>query len=104
MRLRGGDRGTASLELVGMLPVVALVVGTAIYLSATVWTANGANVAVRDGARAASLGQDVEATVNGSLPGGLHAVTTRPDLHSVRVVVTLDAAPDISATREASMP
>ena len=72
MRRRpGSDAGSASLELIGMLPIVGIVLAALVQAGAGVYALQGTTDAVRQAARAASLGQDVEQAAQRALPGGL---------------------------------
>ena len=74
-RRRESERGSAAIEMLGVLPVVALVVLGLLQGIAAVYTTQATNQAVRDGARALSLGysvESVEVAVDRSLPSGLH--------------------------------
>ncbi|QTE29952.1 TadE/TadG family type IV pilus assembly protein [Pengzhenrongella sicca] len=73
-RLRREDRGSAALEVVGVLPVVAIVLLALLQGIAAAYATHATNQAVRDGARALSLGSsaaDAELAVTRSLPSGL---------------------------------
>jgi hypothetical protein len=67
------DEGTAAIEVVGFLPVVAVVVLIAVQVVFATATINATNQAVRDGARAHSLGDPVRAAVDRSLPDAFTA-------------------------------
>lgn len=69
-----GDRGSASVELAMLIPVVVLILGlvveTAGVAQAQIWLVHAA----REGARAAAVSPEVSAAVHAvdtSLPGGL---------------------------------
>lgn len=67
----GGERGTVSVEFVGVLPAVllaALISAQVVLAGYALWSAS---VAARAGARAAHTGGAVEAAVRGALPGHL---------------------------------
>ena len=105
----GRERGTASIELVGLVPLVLGVLVFALQLMIIVYTAHGASQAARDGARAYSLNQSPAAAAEASLPGALSlvSVTTFGPDHGVRVVV--EAPPmlflaDRQVTRQVTMP
>ena len=103
------ERGSASLELVGMLPVVALVVSLVLQYVAAAYVAQVSDDAARQAARAYSLGRDPAAAADASLPGGLMAATVAtfgPD-HGVRITVRvprLSPLPVSTVTRAAVMP
>lgn len=73
------EEGTASIEVVGLLPLL-LIMGliTVQVVMATV-AINATNQAVRDGARAQSLGHSVSDAVDRSLPGGFSAESLTVD-------------------------
>jgi len=103
------DRGTASIELVGLLPAVLVLLVLALQVLTMAYTAHAASQAARDAARAYSLQESPSAAAAASLPGGvsLVSVTTFGPNHGVRVVV---AAPPIllitdrELTRQVTMP
>ena len=73
-KCRAHDRGVASLEVVGLLPLVALVVSMILQLVAATYTANATESAARAAARAYSLGEDPTAAARRSLPSALDPV------------------------------
>lgn len=89
---RAGQRGTASIEFIGLLPVVLIGIFLLIQLFAAVYTAHAASIAAREGAReysitnSAELGQQAAAA---SLPGAVTLVSAVPagPHHGFRVVV-----------------
>ena len=105
----GRDRGTASIELVALVPVVLVVLVFALQVLMMVYTAHGASQAARDAARAYSLDASPEAAARASLPGAVtlvSVVTFGPD-HGARV--TVEAPPllllgDRRVTREVTFP
>lgn len=107
---RGGrDRGTASIEMVGLVPMVVLIMLLALQVLTIAYTVHGASQAARDAARAYSLDESPQAAAAASVPGGvsLVSVTTFGPRHGVRVVVK--APPvfmlgDGQITREVTMP
>ncbi len=102
-----GDRGSAALELLGVIPVVVVVLLLLVQVCAAGYTVLATNQAVRDGARAHSLGQSVPTAVDHSLPGGLDAerVEVAGDTVLVEVRVPRVAVlPTFTVTREAAMP
>ncbi|MFC3689741.1 hypothetical protein [Aquipuribacter hungaricus] len=109
-RRRGGDRGSVSLELVGMLPVLALAVALTFEVAATLWTVTATDQAVRAAARAYSLDGTGAAGVaaRDSLPGPMKdqvVVATGGDTVRVEVTVPgLSVLPDHTVTRELVMP
>jgi hypothetical protein len=89
MRADRRDRGSASIEMVGLLPVVLGVLVLALQVLIFAYTAHGASQAAREAARAYSLDQSPGAAAQASLPGAvsLVSVTTFGPDHGVRVVV-----------------
>jgi hypothetical protein len=86
---RRPERGSASVELVGLLPLVLLVLLAAAQVMTYALSAHAASQAARDAARAYSLDQSPGAAARASLPGGVQLVdvsTYGPD-HGVRVTV-----------------
>jgi len=103
------SRGSASLELLGILPAMILVIMILIQAGAFVYAMNGANQAVRDGARAKSLGQSPSTAVHSSLPGGITAkrishVAGENALELEVSVPTFVPRADFTITRTADMP
>lgn len=68
------ERGTASLEFVGILPTLLLSGMIALQFGVVGWTAVSTTDAARAAARAASLGQNPYAAAAGALPGSLTPV------------------------------
>ncbi|MGN8246582.1 TadE/TadG family type IV pilus assembly protein [Cellulomonas soli] len=101
------ERGSSAIELLGVLPVVVVVLLALLQTIAVTYTTHATNQAVRDGARAMSLGRPVAAAVERSLPGGLEAQQiTYPD-GGVRIEVRVPRIavfPGMTVTREAAMP
>ena len=108
-RGRRDERGQASIEFVGLLPLVLAVLVGAMQVMILAYTAHAASEAARDGARAYSLDQAPEAAARNSLPGAiaLVGVSTYGPNHGVRV--TVEAPPmlflvDRQITRTVVMP
>ena len=85
------DRGVASIEIVGLLPLVALVVSMILQFVASAYTANAAESAARAAARAYSLGQDPTTAARRSLPSGIQpvSVTVHGPKHAATVTVRI---------------
>ena len=101
------DRGSSAVELVGALPVVVVVVLVALQALAGVYATQATNQAVRDGARAQSLGQPVDVAVERSLPGGLTVERIGYPAGGVELEVRVPRVLpglDLTVTREAFMP
>lgn len=75
LRARRGERGTASLELIGLLPVLGLVAMLALQVGIVGWTVTATSDAAWAAARAASLQQDPQSAARDALPGSLEAVS-----------------------------
>jgi hypothetical protein len=102
-----GERGSAAIELLGALPVVVIVVLCVLQAVAFAYTANAADQAVRDGARARSLGEAVGPAVERSLPGRLTASSVTYPAGGVRIEVKVPKIaifPTMKVTREAVFP
>ena len=103
------QRGQASIELLGAVPLVLAVLVGALQVMVFTYTAHAASQAARDGARAYSLERSPVAAAQASLPGAIRLVevsTLGPD-HGVRV--TVEAPPmlllaDRRVTRTVTMP
>lgn len=104
-----------SLELIGMLPVLALLVALTFEVAATLWTVSATNQAVRTAARTYSLtdspGQ-ARSAAQGSLPGAMPIRSMTPFSNAagdagIRLEVGipgLSVLPDRSVTRELVLP
>ncbi|WP_114559452.1 TadE/TadG family type IV pilus assembly protein [Desertihabitans aurantiacus] len=106
---RRRERGSASVELVGLVPLVALGLVLLMQLLTAVYTVQAASQAARDAARAHSLEQSPHAAAQRSLPGAvrLARVETFGPHHGVRVTVEAPAVlvlGDRLITREVVMP
>ncbi|MBE7699032.1 pilus assembly protein [Oerskovia sp. Sa1BUA8] len=104
---RDKERGSSTIEILGMLPVVVVTLFVLLQLCAFTWAVAGANQAVRDGARAKSLDRPVAAAVEASLPSGLSVHSLR--VEGERVVLQVEVPriavfPSMTVQREATMP
>lgn len=88
-RAANGEEGTASVELVAVVPFLLLAVLVAAQLALAGQALWAAGVAARAGARAALVGGDVEGVARRALPPALRqgAEVEGSDGVSVRVVV-----------------
>ena len=108
-RSRTAERGTASIEMVALVPMVMIVMILVFQILATAYTAQAVSQAARDAARAYSLGESAQAAAEASLPGAVRLVevtTFGPD-HGVRVVVegpAIQVIGDRTMIREVVMP
>lgn len=86
-----------------------LVILILVQAGAFVYATNGANQAVRDGARAKSLGQSASTAVHASLPGAINAkrISHVAGENAIELEVTVPTfipRADFSVTRTADMP
>jgi Flp pilus assembly protein TadG len=108
----GQERGTASLEIVALVPIILLVGTMMLQLGVAVWTTVAADTAARQVARAVALGgDDPQGVANRSLPGSLTARPFTPDIGADEVRVTLSVdiprvslLPQFTVRRDAVMP
>lgn len=86
---RHSDRGSASIEMIGLFPLLLTILVLALQVLILSYTAHGASQAARDAARAYSLDQSPTVAAQQSLPGAvsLVSVTTFGPHHGVTVVV-----------------
>lgn len=109
---RFGERGSASLELMGILPLALVFAVLALQVGGFLWAITSTNEAVRDGARAQSLGLPGCAAARDSLTdtlkvtscnaGGTGSVRLSVEVPILPVVDNL--VPDVTVTREAHLP
>ncbi|GIG19404.1 hypothetical protein Cch01nite_01280 [Cellulomonas chitinilytica] len=93
--------------MLGLVPIFVAVVLAFLQVAAFGLTAHAANQAVRDGARAASLGRSVPAAVDASLPNGLRTAQITYPAGAVRIEVPVPRIaifPSFTVTRQAVMP
>ena len=88
------------------MPVVALVTLCLFQVAAAVYTTHATNQAVRDGARALSLGQSATTAIDRSLPGALnaHRVTYTSGGEGVRLEVLVGDGQVADVAHEAGVP
>jgi Flp pilus assembly protein TadG len=108
-RLRAHDRGSAAIELLGVIPIVVMVILAILQGAAATFATQATNQAVRDGARALSMGQSAEIAVEQSLPGGLRAerITYVSGGQGIRLEVKvprIGVFPALTVDRTAVMP
>ena len=110
-RTRPDERGTSTLEVAGLAPLVLMITLALLYAGFALYGITATQTAARQAARAASLGEDPYAAADAALPGWLEPdVRTYPASGSgtgVRVRTDLpDFLPgtDLVVTREAVMP
>ncbi len=116
---RRGDDGVASVELLGIIPLGLLLALIGLQVGAFMWAVTNVNEAVRQGARAQSLGRDGCAAARATLAGTFEEVSCTPggggsgpySDDSVRVQARVwiipfieDYVPDPVITRSAVLP
>jgi hypothetical protein len=87
----GRTNGQASVELVAILPALAVCVLIAAQAAAAGWALWTAGNAARAGARAEHVGGDGEAAARRALPGGLRDGAAVTDADGIRVRVAVPA-------------
>jgi hypothetical protein len=108
-RPAGRERGTAGIEMVGLLPLVLIAGMLTLQAGAAMWTASTTSEAARSAARAYSLGLDARGAAEGSLPGSIKVVSVTlfgPE-HGVRLtteVPRVSPLPAFRVTRQVIMP
>lgn len=110
--VRRRQRGTASIEFVGLFPVILIGMLLLLQLFAAVYTAHAASMAARQGAREYSLTDSAAAgrqAAAASLPGAVTLVDAAPtgQHHGFRVVVRAPAVlkvGDRNFSSEVAMP
>ncbi|WP_166139790.1 TadE/TadG family type IV pilus assembly protein [Nocardioides ochotonae] len=103
---RRRERGSVSLEVVGLVPLLILVALLVLQLGVAGWSASQAQEAARAAARAQSLGEDPLAAAVGSLPGSLEVkeISTSGDSVTLRVTVPrVSPLPTFTVTRDVAM-
>lgn len=101
------DRGTSTIEVLGFMPVAVVIVLAVLQVVAFNHTVAATNQAVRDGARAMSLGRDPEVAIAQSLPDHLSASRITYPAGAVRVEVRVPRVailPQMTVERQATMP
>lgn len=86
------ERGAAALETAALIPILVLSALVALQVGVAGWTVTSTGQAARDGARAASLGNDPVTAAERSLPGSLEPtdVTARRTGDGREVTVTVE--------------
>lgn len=103
---RRADRGTASIEVVALIPVLILVAMLVLQLGVAGWTASQTAEAARQSARAQSLGQDPHAAAEQALPGALRVdrISAGGDTVTLWVEVPrVSLLPQFTVSRSVSM-
>jgi hypothetical protein len=95
-----GERGQASIELIAVIPAVAVLLLLAVQIAVVGWALWSAEGAARAGARAAAVGGDATRAVRSGLPGSLRGGARVTEGDGVRVELTAPAvAPGLPALR-----
>ncbi|UDY23762.1 TadE/TadG family type IV pilus assembly protein [Nocardioides sp. Kera G14] len=105
-RSRGG-RGSASIELVAMVPILLVVALVVLQLGVAAWTAAEAQEAARQAARAKSLGESASSAAEDALPGALSVASIGVSGETVTLQVQVPRVsplPVFTVTRDATMP
>ncbi|WP_269853518.1 TadE/TadG family type IV pilus assembly protein [Streptomyces sp. RPT161] len=109
MRRRGADRGSASIEFLGFLPILLLVALAGVQLGLVAYVGTQAGTAARTAARTDDPGAGT-AAVSGWLRGGTHvAVSDGGDAVQATATIPIPSVfPGVSlfgpVTRSATMP
>jgi hypothetical protein len=100
------ERGSVSLEVVGLVPLLILVALLTLQLGVAGWTASQTQEAARAAARAQTLGEDPWSAAQASLPGALEIddLNRSGDRVELRVrVPRVSPLPGFTVTRDVSM-
>jgi hypothetical protein len=81
----GSERGQASVELIAVIPAVAVLLVLAVQVAAVGWALWSAEGAARAGARAAAAGAAAAPAARSALPAALRAGARVEDADGVRV-------------------
>jgi len=106
--MKRGERGTSTLEVVGMAPLVVLLLLILVQAAMALYGITTAQTAARQGARAYSQGNDPYSVVRESVPGWMSVdVQTFGPGHGVKATLDLpDLLPgyNLKVSRETVMP
>lgn len=100
------ERGSVSLEVVMLVPLLVLVALLVLQLGVAGWSASQTQEAARAAARAQSLGEDPVAAAEGALSGSLEVeeISTTSDSVTLRVKVPrVSPLPTFTVTRDVSI-
>lgn len=104
------ERGSASLELVGLLPVIIVFGAAAFQVGAILWATTSVEEAAREAARAYALGEDGCGTAEDALGGGIDLVSCSGGREVTlvaeipMVLAARDLVPEVRITKTAEMP
>lgn len=102
-----GSRGSVSIEVVVLIPIMIGVALMSLQLGVAGWTASQTQEAARQAARAQSLGSDPRTAAEGALPAALRveALSAEGETVTLRVEVpTVSLLPTFTVTRSVTMP
>lgn len=101
------QRGSATLEVVALVPIMLLVALFTLQLGVAGWTASQTQEAARQAARAQGMGLDARVAAERALPGALEVdqITGGGGSVALRVVVPrVSPLPQFKVVRRAVMP
>ena len=101
------ERGSVSIEIVMLVPVMVMVATFVLQLGVAGWTASQTEKAARQSARAQSLGENPVSAAQGALPGALRiaAINASGEAVALRVdVPRVSLLPRFTVERSVSMP
>jgi len=101
------DEGTSTIEVLGFVLIAVMIILVVLQVVAFSMTVSATNQAVRDGARALSLGRSAEAAIDASLPDNLSASRITYPAGGVRIEVRvprIGVMPQLTVERQATMP
>lgn len=101
--------GVASVETVALLPALVLLAMFVLQAGAAFWTTTATDLAVRQAARAYSLGRDARSAAEAALPSGMSVKRMEQfgPGHGVRLeveVVRVSPLPQFTVTRKMHLP
>ena len=96
--MRRGERGTVTIELVGILPWLFILAFAVWQILLLAYTANAAENAARSGSRAEGLGKDGVEVAEASLPSWLRE-GSKIEINGERAVVELKVPVIVPAIR-----
>jgi Flp pilus assembly protein TadG len=101
------ERGSVSIEIVMLVPVMVMVATFVLQLGVAGWTASQTEKAARQSARAQSLGESPVTAAEGALPGALKIATINASGENVALrvdVPRVSLLPQFTVERSVSMP
>lgn len=101
------ERGTVSLEVVMLIPVLVMVGTFVLQLGVAGWTASQTSFAARQSARAMGMGDSARAAAETALPGALRiqSIDAGGDRVTLRVrVPRVSLLPQFTVERSVAMP